>query len=153
MNSFITVSQVYGTPDELSYIDLVVLVSKEDKDFLFSKSECKSKLMFGNLNLIALDKDYEPDIKKYTAWKAGTVYLKSIKPVTREFAIEYFKSLGIEKKDYNDTLDQSMVEFFNSAENLTTINMNNQPLITIGNDNSVRVNLPSSNIISDDTPF
>jgi predicted nucleotidyltransferase len=134
MNSFLTGSQVYGTPDELSDIDLVVLVSKEDKDFLFSKSNSSSKLMFGNLNIIALDKEYHNDVVKYEAWKKGTEHLKSIKPVTRDFAIEYFKSLGIEKKDYPEV-------------NVADIH---PEYILI--DTNAEQNL-SSNRISEDTPF
>ena len=141
MHSFLTGSQVYGTPDELSDIDLVVLVSKEEKDFLFSKSEHNSKLMFGNLNIIALDKDYQPDVEKYNAWKQGTEHLKSIKPVTREFAIEHFSSLGIKKKDYPNEAEHVVYDL-----GVTTTDGTNY--ILTASSGNLAVNLQNFNISS-----
>ncbi len=105
MQAFLTGSQVYGTPTEMSDIDLVVLLSDEDRELLadlITEDEKKRRfnkidgyygvdslnLKFGRLNLIVAK-----DEKEWQAWRAGTTTLLSQAPVTRDKAVETFKGL------------------------------------------------------------
>ncbi len=97
--SFLTGSRVYGTPRDDSDVDLVVLLSVRDKDilseFIDNQEEATDRYeghgtnyVMGKLNLICVTTQVEFDI-----WKKGTEDLKAIAPVTREFAVDYFRKL------------------------------------------------------------
>jgi len=105
MQAFLTGSQVYGNPTDKSDIDLVVLLSDEDRTLLHNlvgDSEEKVparqdyngygvgslNLQFGRLNLIVAENEME-----WLAWRAGTTTLLSQAPVTRDKAVETFKGL------------------------------------------------------------
>jgi hypothetical protein len=105
MQAFLTGSQVYGTPTAKSDIDLVVLLSDEDRELLHclvDESEEKIpgrqqyggygigslNLKFGRLNLIVAENE-----KEWQAWRAGTTSLLTQAPVTRDKAVETFKGL------------------------------------------------------------
>jgi len=47
-------------------------------------------MRFGGLNLIGVRSP-----SQFDAWVTGTAYLRSISPVTREQACEYFQSVGL----------------------------------------------------------
>lgn len=92
---FITGSHAYGTPNENSDVDLVVLMDESVmhniKDLLEipridPKTGYPNPIYAGNLNIIAVHTDLE-----YDAWQNATNYLKSRRPVSREFAIAYIK--------------------------------------------------------------
>jgi hypothetical protein len=101
MNAFLTGSQVYGTPTEKSDIDLVVLLSDDDRLMLAElvAEQVSEKtygnygvgslsLRFGNLNLIVAK-----DSDEFTNWAYGTKVLRRQSPVSRERAVELFKNL------------------------------------------------------------
>lgn len=107
--AFVTGSCAYGTPTSDSDIDLVVLLPRIDvsticefledefiNDRQSNSFRCTNRsseypgisLRFGKLNLIIVQ-----DIQEWKIWKEGTSYLKSIRPVTRDKAVEKFKEL------------------------------------------------------------
>ena len=113
--AFVTGSFAYGTPNELSDIDLVVLTTldvveavaelegspgvaglvKEKLAGHVSDAGPRSVGMnFGKLNLILV---YDKD--DFDVWKTGTELLKSVKPVSREHAIKTFRKLRQELGD------------------------------------------------------
>lgn len=104
MESLLTGSRVYGTPTDESDIDVVCLMSHDEFHALLAMADnpdCETRpasgkasqsLRFGKLNLICVTPN---EYDKFTAWKDGTAHLKSIAPVTREAAVEHFKSRGV----------------------------------------------------------
>ena len=99
--AFVTGSRVYGQPRVDSDIDLVVFLSPADLERLtvfgqqMTSPEDPDYVMaggipfrFGDLNLLCVT-----DEKKYEVWKKGTRHLKRQKPVTRGFAVRYFRDL------------------------------------------------------------
>ena len=101
-------SRAYGTPREDSDVDMVILVSQEDLALLMENfdntkvgateptpayaNEAGTSLRVGNLNLIVTT---NPEV--YALWEDGINYLKSQKPVTREFAVGYLSGM---RQDY-----------------------------------------------------
>lgn len=98
---FVTGSRAYGLPRVDSDIDLVVFVTEADLERLMEFGEhmidpqdpdyiaaSGIPFRFGDLNLLCVT-----DAKKYDIWLKGTRHLKKQKPVTREFAIRYFRKL------------------------------------------------------------
>lgn len=101
LNSFLTGSQVYGTPTEKSDVDMVVLVSEKDRNILLANSDKgTSKIVFGKLNLIILSKDNPAEVEQFLLWKKGTEDLIARRPVTRDFAINYLDEIGVESLYY-----------------------------------------------------
>ncbi len=96
MNSFITGSHAYGTPRPNSDIDLVVLVSKQDSELLWnSKNEDSKSPRFGpKLNLLIFVVEDEGAVLRFEKWRDVTLELMARAPVTREEAVEAFKSSG-----------------------------------------------------------
>lgn len=108
MKAFVTGSQVYGTPTQDSDIDLVVHVESKSFDLIYSivfdqtNNEIEvdyeldegeighqsMRIKFGKLDLILVSSR-----KLFNAWKKGTNYLKSRKPVTRAQACHYLTCL------------------------------------------------------------
>jgi hypothetical protein len=95
MESFITGSHAYGIPTSKSDIDMVVFCDGDTSGFLFDHTEDTNpndwqndypSIRFGNMNIIAVG-----NIERYNQWKLGTLYLKSISPVSRDDAIKHFK--------------------------------------------------------------
>lgn len=102
--AFITGSHAYGIPHKDSDIDLVVLLTQEDLAKLEigcdpPKDEDEENrqayitaggmpLRFGKLNLIATT---EP--AQFEIWKRGTRALKKQAPVSRAFAVKFFRIL------------------------------------------------------------
>lgn len=99
--ALLTGSRVYGTPTEDSDVDLVVLLPESavavlrgladpwghpDRDeYIAAGGE---PLRFGKLILICcLNPEY------YKVWKEGTRRLKRSAPVSRAFAVSYFREL------------------------------------------------------------
>jgi hypothetical protein len=115
--AFITGSHAYGTPREDSDIDLVIFASEETREFLAKKlgegvedyGDGTCQLKIGALNLIVCSNS-----SRHAAWAKGTAQLIAeakpgnwggvTAPVTRERAVEVFKSLGISG-------DEPQVEF------------------------------------------
>lgn len=98
MTSFITGSQVYGTPTSESDIDLAVLVTMEDGTKLWNselRDKTSSSVRFGKLNLIIFH-----DPVQFYLWKRVTDNLISRKPVKRSDAVEAFKRAGFTRTDY-----------------------------------------------------
>lgn len=97
MKSFITGSYAYGTPNEDSDIDLVVLIENsaeiselrkladKNPDYSHSESPAGNSLRFGKLNLIVCHGE-----AMFAMWRAGTDFLKKKAPVTRQKAMDYF---------------------------------------------------------------
>lgn len=83
--AFITGSRAYGTPRPDSDIDLGILVSKHDADILRQYSGSKTKVVFGQLNLVLFEKDREEE--RYENWKQVNEQLRVIAPVTKDQAI------------------------------------------------------------------
>jgi len=98
MKPFITGSHAYGTPTSESDIDLVIppMIS-ESLDKLINYSESGTvPIKYGNLNILAA-----PNEEAFWLWWKCTRDLTRIKPVTRDFAIEFietkFKEAGISR--------------------------------------------------------
>ena len=101
MESILTGSHVYGLPRQDSDLDMVVLIEKNEDYFLLSRiadnplhNQTPSayngvSLRYGKLNIIAVLKDR----KVFEAWKRGTEFLKSIRPVTKEQACLIFETM------------------------------------------------------------
>ena len=118
MRSFVTGSQVYGSPDRDSDIDLVVLVTRQDLQLLrkLADSEDKEKgassdagpcrpdylsasLRFGLLNLLCVT-----DPVAFAVWQEGTIQLEKLTPpaIDRQTAIDYFRRLRGHRGLYNE---------------------------------------------------
>ena len=108
MLSFVTGSHAYGTPQVDSDIDLVVLVSKNDLQRMIEMTEAPEHerdyifaggipLRFGRMNVIACI-----DRKLFDLWRKGTAYLKTKRPVSRDYACKYFQKLR-ERAGYSGT--------------------------------------------------
>lgn len=104
MKCLLTGSRVYGTPRLDSDVDMVVLIEDpEDYYILAQESEFNTQgaklradqsyngrsLRFGKLNIIAVLKDE----MVFEAWRKGTDFLKSIRPVTKEQACLIFDTM------------------------------------------------------------
>ena len=96
---FITGSRAYGIPTEDSDIDLVLPpnTNTEFKKTLVGFSDDREiPVKYGRLNLILTN-----ELKQWELWLQATNELIAMKPVTREFAVEYitklFKSYGLAK--------------------------------------------------------
>jgi hypothetical protein len=101
MKAFVTGSRAYGTPRYDSDLDIVI---RMDYDYaltnfihnpeyvLSSYGDCQDtfQIKTDTVNLIICCTD-----EAYEKWYTGTESLKAIRPVTREVAIELFKSLGV----------------------------------------------------------
>lgn len=99
MTSFLTGSQVYGTPTEESDVDLVVQMTADEMDKLAHFSEgtisfdeygCGRSFRFGKLNVIAISGD-----RLFELWKESTEACKAIKPVTKAEAKAIFQKREI----------------------------------------------------------
>ena len=109
MKAFLTGSRAYGTPQPSSDIDLVVFLSRDDLAVLRQFDEgpdprhttntgsepdkpfedgVGAPLRFGKLNLLCIT-----DPKAYACWLNGTATLKKMAPVSRDFAVEFFRKL------------------------------------------------------------
>src|SRR5262245_39084422 len=105
-NAILTGSYAYGIPHEKSDIDLVVMIDKETldriehhgKDAKFRDEYISAggrPLQFGKLNLICCTNE-----KYFEVWRKGTKRLKKMAPVTRDFAIEFFRKMRLEAGFY-----------------------------------------------------
>lgn len=100
--SFVTGSHAYGTPDSLSDVDLVILVTEDDLKILKEQSDDKhvwdtdyqhrapqaACLRFGKLNVIACTTE-----EAFMVWRKGTKKLKADAPVLRSVACGLFGEL------------------------------------------------------------
>lgn len=109
--AFVTGSYAYGIPHLDSDLDLVILVSEEDLDLLVDCVETQPvcwrneerhfeipptaanefdsvSVRYGMLNLVATS-----NAAVYKAWRDGTAYLKTQRPVSRDEACEYLRKL------------------------------------------------------------
>lgn len=98
--ALLTGSRAYGTPNEYSDIDIVILVDVDTIDHLCKTADevddntsgdddsCNASVRFGRLNLICV---IEP--KDYQIWEEGTKQLVLRKPVTRDEAVRLFDEL------------------------------------------------------------
>jgi len=101
LNSFLTGSHAYGTPNEKSDVDMVVLVTEKERNILLANTDTGgSKIMFGKLNLIILSKDVPAEVEQFLLWKKGTEDLIARRPVTRDFAIQYLDEIGVDSLYY-----------------------------------------------------
>lgn len=89
MNAFITGSHAYGTPNENSDIDLAILCSESDSQFLWRNIQDGFTLRTGKLNILAFY-----NAKNFECWREVTNQLKAIAPVTREDAVAAFSAAG-----------------------------------------------------------
>lgn len=91
-NAFVTGSQVYGTPTEQSDIDLCVTLCTSDANLLRKLADAcdgstGDSLRFGKLNLLILG------LTEFAAWDQATTELCTMKPVTREKAVEVIEAV------------------------------------------------------------
>jgi len=86
LNSFITGSHAYGIPAEDSDVDLVVLLSPEDKQLLRDVNG-DGPVRFGNLNLILCDRQDQFDC--WVKSKADCVLAAAVagEPLSRSEAV------------------------------------------------------------------
>jgi hypothetical protein len=98
MEAILTGSQVYGSPNSESDIDLVVLTSPHQAELLTMLADkCQAvnkggfSCRYGKMNLVV-----ETSPAKFKIWKQGTAQLLSESPVTRDRAKEVFKALGLQ---------------------------------------------------------
>lgn len=110
MRSFVTGSRAYGTPNKNSDVDLVILVSESDLKILKLFGEVtepkkgsdsdpgttgrdaglSASIRFGVLNIIATTCPIA-----FAVWEKGTAELKRERPVHKDDAIRYFRSLRL----------------------------------------------------------
>lgn len=102
MKPFITGSHAYGAPTAESDVDLVIppmIPDSLSKLTLYSESG-DIPIKYGNLNILVA-----PTEEAFWLWWKCTETLKSVKPVTREFAISFierkFSEAGIDRFLYN----------------------------------------------------
>ncbi|MDE1971298.1 MAG: nucleotidyltransferase domain-containing protein [Patescibacteria group bacterium] len=94
--AFLTGSYAYGTPTDVSDIDIVLYLSNEqlsnfEKVFPVTKiNDGRYMSRAGILNFIIC-----LDHRDYNSWKTVTDSLISQKPVTRKYAIENFNKAGL----------------------------------------------------------
>lgn len=96
MNAFLTGSTVYGEAHEDSDVDLVVLVSREDREELYFLADKSSPMMYGRLNVIALHEKWRFD--RWLAAKNACVAEAKRSPggtITRQRAVEIHKAHGV----------------------------------------------------------
>lgn len=93
MRAFLTGSRVYGKPNALSDVDLVVVVAEDTEKILMEESEdpAKKTVRFGRLNLIVCRNELEAAV-----WKVGTHELKHMKELEN---VAYDKVKAKEKLD------------------------------------------------------
>lgn len=112
--AFVSGSHVYGTPNEDSDIDLIVMMDESLAKWLYEMAEtddcshtpaCGSlSVRFGKINLICCWEQWVYDL-----WFNGTSLLHGAKPVTRDTAIILFESLRFKNAVRNNT-EQSTVD-------------------------------------------
>ena len=101
-DSFVTGSRVYGVPREDSDWDIVIRCDKKDATEIFGIPQVHigptgidypldnkgTSHYLGNINYILCFTD-----QRFDNWKKGTETLKNLRPVTRDVAVNLFKSL------------------------------------------------------------
>lgn len=98
MNAYITGSRAYGTPREDSDIDLVIAAPQKDCELLWGQKDLSSaSVRYGRLNLVVFASDTDIGKANYAKWKAVHDALVAESPVTREYAIQKFQSVGLEQ--------------------------------------------------------
>lgn len=94
MKSFITGSRDYGSPTANSDIDLVILVSKEDAEFLKRQSDLGNlPTKFGKLNLIIADNEND-----FNIWFMARELCRKAARKTPENKISRSKAVEIHRK-------------------------------------------------------
>lgn len=109
MNAFLTGSRVYGIPSDDSDVDLVVLLSTDDKAKL-REVHGPGPIKFGNLNLILCDKQEQFDCwekSRYDCLKQSDI---TGAPLTREMAVRIHVENRVNafgfSKDEQETADE-----------------------------------------------
>ena len=100
---FVTGSRVYGRPTMVSDIDLVLLVSDEDRKLLtdFSDITDKKSIRYGNLNLIFCETEHDLECWRI-ARKRCLELCHSIGSLTREQSIQIHDIVAKEQnRDFN----------------------------------------------------
>lgn len=88
--SFLTGSRVYGIPNEDSDVDLVVLVTEEEKQKLIEKSDNgQLPCMYGPLNIIPVTSG-----EMYLKWQTALRECEQQKPVSRNEAVAIHQKHG-----------------------------------------------------------
>lgn len=119
-NAFLTGSQVYGTPNEASDVDLVVCASEGALEWLIDLAgehiepeeynDGSISIRCGKLNLIVLS-----DPAEYERWRLATHLLLGVKPVSKLDAKRFFKGFVDDCNDQqplpNTVADGIKVEF------------------------------------------
>ena len=104
--AFLTGSHAYGSPGPDSDIDVVIPVSTDLDNFLWSAA-CEAgepTVRHGKLNLITFDTTTPDGRRKFDTWKTVNDQLVARKPVTREQAVKAFQAVGFTAKDYQMVL-------------------------------------------------
>lgn len=92
--AFVTGSNAYSEPKEDSDLDLVIMCDLETVELLRKYADAQDEIedykyddvmqvRFGKLNIIMC-----VDNKTFNTWKHGTKILKSISPVSRDYAVD-----------------------------------------------------------------
>lgn len=89
MTAFITGSHAYGIPTENSDIDLAILVSDKDSEFLWQQFGSAGTLRAGKLNIVCFY-----NATNFERWREVTNQLKARAPVTRDDAVSAFQVAG-----------------------------------------------------------
>jgi len=108
--AFITGSHAYGEPTENSDVDLVVLVSPEDRDRLIRLSDDKSTpVRYGNINLIVPMSEAE-----FHKWKLVTELLVGLSkvdgPISHGRAKDYFMAADVGSYRHKEAANLPPVE-------------------------------------------
>jgi len=101
---FVTGSRAYGTPNEDSDLDVVMLVPCDLMMTLWGLNTSKA-LRYGRMNIIALNASNPDDCAKFEVWRRVTNELIAERPVSRDAAIARFAQNGIEPHDYPEDKD------------------------------------------------
>jgi len=97
MKAYLTGSRAYGTPRDDSDIDLVIACDAKTLGTLWEFNEGGKGLRYGKLNLVAFNLDDAEEVARYDRWKIAHDKLAAAAPVTKEVAIEMFRSHDAEK--------------------------------------------------------
>jgi hypothetical protein len=104
MKYFFTGSQVYGSKykTEDSDIDIAILITADEFTMLRKLCSCGQDrvgpLMFGKINFVCFNSDYDEEKSRFYTWHRITEYLKENPPETKDQAIEKFREQDVERQ-------------------------------------------------------
>lgn len=108
---FFTGSQIYGHKykTENSDLDIAVLVTASEFTMLRKICSCGEQrvgpLMFGKINFVCFNSDYDEEKARFYTWYRITEYLKENPPETKDQAIKMFREQNVERQYFTYGVD------------------------------------------------